>query len=409
MTVKAAWRAGMVAILLGATACTSAQPTASSVPPSASSAPTTATTTAPTTARAPTPITVPTLAPDACARSTLSRLDLAGRVGQVMMVGLEVTDPLGRYDELAAFRIGNVFLAGRSTAGVDVIGEAVGQMQTAAIGTTGTYLHVAVDQEGGNVQTLRGPGFTDLPTALEQAADGPAALGTRTSEWASELARAGITLDLAPVADVVPAGTAAGNPPIGASSRQYGSDPAVVAPLLASVVTALEAAGVGATVKHFPGLGRVQVNTDTSTGAVDEQTTVDDPALQPFVAGIKAGTTAMMVSSASYPQLDPDNLAPFSNAIVEGLLKDRLGFTGVVVSDDLGRAVAVSGRTPGQRAVDFVAAGGDLVLTVDVDDAQPMSSALVARAQGDPGFAARVADAALRVLVSKQDAGLLVC
>jgi len=351
----------------------------------------------------------PEPAPDACARGALNRLDLAGRVGQVMMVGIEVTDPLSGYDEVAGFRIGSIFLAGRSSAGADEIRIVAAQLQADAIGTTGTYLHIAVDQEGGNVQTLRGPGFTDLPTALEQADAGIDGLRSQTAAWAAELAGAGVTLDLAPVADVVPAGTAASNPPIGASARQYGSDPAVVGPLLASVVAALEEAGVGATVKHFPGLGRVRVNTDTSTGAVDEQTTADDPALQPFKAGIDAGATAVMVSSASYPQLDPDNLAPFSTAIVQALLKDRLGFPGVVVSDDLGRAVAVSGRTPGQRAVDFVAAGGDLVLTVDVDDARPMTDALTTRARSDPGFSARLDDAAFRVLVSKQNAGLLIC
>lgn len=359
-----------------------------------------------TTRASPTPPRPP---PDACARTTLARMDMAGRAGQVLLVGVDVGDPQTGYAELAPFRIGSVFLAGRSTAGVDAIRAAVGPLQTAALGTTGAYLHIAVDQEGGNVQTLRGPGFTDLPTALEQASAGPDALGTQTSGWGAELARAGITLDLAPVADVVPAGTAAGNPPIGASSRQYGSEPAAVAPLVAAVTAALERAGVGATIKHFPGLGRVRVNTDTSTGAVDEQTTADDPALQPFGAGIEAGTTAVMVSSASYPQLDPDNLAPFSAAIIQGLLKDSFGFTGVVVSDDLGRAVAVSARTPGQRAVDFVAAGGDLVLTVDVGDALPMSAALIARAQGDRAFATRLSDAALRVLRSKQRAGLLIC
>lgn len=392
----------MVALLLAATACTSTSPPPRDLTPSSSAASTTAT-------RSPTPIAVPAVAVDACARATLARLDLPDRVGQVMMVGLEVGDPLKRYDELAEVGIGNVFLAGRSTAGVAGIHAVVTQLQTSAVGENGVYLHVAVDQEGGNVQTLRGPGFTDLPTALEQASAGPRALGDQASGWAAELASAGITLDLAPVADVVPAGTAVSNPPIGASSRQYGADPAAVAPLLAAVVTALENAGVGATVKHFPGLGRVRVNTDTSTGAVDELTSADDPTLGPFVAGIEAGTTAVMVSSASYPQLDPDNLAPFSAAIIQDLLKDGLDFTGVVISDDLGRAVAVSGRTPEQRAVDFVDAGGDLVLTVDADDAAPMTAALITRAQSDPTFAARLDDAALRVLVSKQDAGLLVC
>ncbi len=389
----------VAALALTLTACTAAEPPTPEPTPTSAAPPTTPYR----------PIAPQRPFAAICAEATLDRLDLAGRAGQVLMVGLDVTDPLARFDELAEYRIGNVFLAGRSGAGIEVIRAAVTQMQTAAIGSTASYLHVAADQEGGNVQSLRGPGFTDLPTALEQAAAGPVALGAQTAVWAAELARAGITLDLAPVADVVPAGTAQSNPPIGASSRQYGAEPAAVALLLAAVVGALEEAGVGATVKHFPGLGRVRVNTDTSAGAIDEQTTADDPALQPIIAGIEAGTTAVMVSSASYPQLDPDNLAPFSAAIMQGLLKDRLGFTGVVVSDDLGRAVAVSDRTPGQRAVDFVAAGGDLVLTVDVDDAQPMTAALIARAQDEPSFAVRLGDAALRVLISKQDAGLLVC
>ncbi|MDQ3579217.1 MAG: glycoside hydrolase family 3 protein, partial [Actinomycetota bacterium] len=103
------------------------------------------------------------------------------------------------------------------------------------------------------------------------------------------------------------------------------------------------------------------------------------------------------------------NIAAFSPAVIGGLLRDRLGFTGVVISDDLGNAVAVADVPTGQRAVAFVAAGGDLVLTVDGDDAEPMTSALLARAASDPSFAARIDDAALHVLISKQDSGLLVC
>lgn len=229
---------------------------------------------------------------------------------------------------------------------------------------------MATDQEGGSVQSLKGPGFTLIPTAVEQGQLSTAELAQQTALWAAELSSAGITLDLAPVADVVPAGTS--------------------------------------TVKHFPGLGRVRANTDTSTGAVDSQTTVDDPALQPFVAGIQAGAAAVMISSAAYPQLDPNELAPFSSAVITDLLRGRLGFGGVVVSDDLGRAVAVQGRPAGQRAVDFVRAGGDLILTVVGSDIALMADALIVAA-GDPAFAARIDDAALHVLTTKQDAGLLVC
>ncbi len=317
--------------------------------------------------------------------------------------------PVAGYTQLVPYAVGSVFLAGRSSAGAAAVATAVTTLQLQATSTTGTFLHVAADQEGGLVQTLTGPGFTSIPDGVEQGRLSKSELAGQTAVWAGELAAAGITLNLAPVADTVPVGTGAANPPIGASDRQYGDDPQAVGVAVSTVVAALQAAGVDATVKHFPGLGRVTANTDTSDQAVDEQTSTEDAALQPFTAGIQAGTTAVMMSSASYPQLDPDNIAAFSPAMIGGLLRDRMGFTGVVISDDLGNAVAVADVPTGQRAVDFIAAGGDLVLTVDGSDAEPMTSALSARATSDPTFAARIDDAALHVLISKQDSGLLVC
>jgi beta-N-acetylhexosaminidase len=115
-----------------------------------------------------------------------------------------------------------------------------------------------------------------------------------------------------------------------------------------------------------------------------------------------------MVSSATYPQLDPASPAVFSPTVV-GLLRDRLGFDGVVMSDDLGRAAAVSQVPVEQRAVDAVAAGVDVVLTVRTADAAPMAQALVDRATADPAFAGRVTGSAERVLALKERFGLLTC
>jgi beta-N-acetylhexosaminidase len=215
-------------------------------------------------------------------------------------------------------------------------------------------------------------------------------------------------MDLGPVADTVPAGTEAQNPPIGAVDRQYGSDPQAVATAVTSVAAALQDAGVVATVKHFPGLGRVRVNTDTDLGAVDPETSPDDPFLEPFAAAVDAGVGAVMVSSATYPQLDPDSPALFSPAVLE-LLRGQLGFDGVVISDDVGIAEAVS-RTPvAQRAVESVAAGVDVVLTVNPGDAAPMAQALIDRAAAEQAFAARVRESAGRVLALKERFGLLTC
>jgi len=117
----------------------------------------------------------------------------------------------------------------------------------------------------------------------------------------------------------------------------------------------------------------------------------------------------VMVSSASYPRLDPTHLAMFSPAIVTGLLRQRLHFAGLVLSDDVGRAVAVQALTPAQRALDFVGAGGDIVLTVVPADVAAMTAALVQRAASDPVFAAQMDAADYRVLLAKVQAGLAAC
>ncbi len=325
------------------------------------------------------------------------------------MVGVPAASAYSGTGPVARLRLGGVFLAGRSSAGVTRTRAAVDALQRTALSTTGVRLLVGTDQEGGLVQTLSGPGFSDIPSALEQGTWSAARLRQRTEGWAAQLTAAGITLDLAPVADTVAVEDRDDNPPIGRYQREYGSDPAVVARQIAVVVSAMHAAGLGSTVKHFPGLGRVHANTDTSTAAVDPVAGPDDPNLQPFAAGIAAGATAVMVSSARYPKLDPAHVAMFSPAIVTGLLRQQMAYTGLVVSDDVGRAVAVRALTPQQRAVSFVGAGGDMVLTVVPADAAPMVAALTARATHDPTFAALLEASAYRVLLTKVHAGLAHC
>jgi len=320
------------------------------------------------------------------------------------MVGVSVADPVAGAAAVSGVPVGGLFLQGRSSAGAAAVGAAVAQLQAEAR----VPLQIAVDQEGGLVQTLTGPGFDDVPTAVEQGRLDPAALQAATTRWAGQLRSAGITMDLAPVADTVPAGTEVGNPPIGAFGRQFGSDPQAVAAAVGTVVGALQDAGVVATAKHFPGLGRVHVNTDTDLGAVDPETGPGDPHLVPFAAAVQAGTGVVMVSSATYPRLDAESPALFSPAVL-GLLRGQLGFAGVVMSDDVGIAAALSQVPVAHRAVRAVAAGVDVVLTVRPADAAPMARALVERATTDPAFAERVRESAGRVLALKERFGLLRC
>ena len=330
----------------------------------------------------------------------------AQRVGQLLMVGGEATgvDP-DTVDAIVAHGVGSVILTGNSTLSTAATAAITARLQQRA---SGARLFMATDQEGGQVRRLRGPGFSAMPSALVQGVLAPATLQSEAKTWGGQLRAAGINLDLAPVADTVPSAAAAGNnPPIGQLDREFGYDPATVTSHVTAFALGLAAAGVDATVKHFPGLGRVTGNTDNSSGVTDRVTTREDPYLAPFASAIRAGVPFVMMSTAVYARIDPAGPAAFSSTIITGMLRGDLGFKGVIISDDVGIAGQVAGYSIADRAVDMIAAGGDMVLTVDPKQAGTMTGALLARAGSDPAFAAKVDAAALTVLAAKQALGLL--
>jgi len=337
--------------------------------------------------------------------AALAALDRRAQVAQLFVVGVPLTG-LSAADALVAGGVGGVFLHGRSTASAADLAAVTGRWAAAAPG--GLRSWVAADQEGGQVQTLQGPGFGDLPSALDQGQLPPDQLTTLADGMGASLEQAGVTLDLAPVADIVPAGTAASNAPIGAFDRQYGSTAAEVVSAAGAVVRGLGAHDVTGTLKHFPGLGSVHGNTDTTADVVDSTTSRDGEQVAAF--GVLSRNPAhpfVMVSSATYQLIDPSTPAVFSPVVITDVLRGDIGFRGPVITDDVGTAVAVRDVPPGERAVRFLAAGGTLVLTVTASPLQAMEDAVLARDGSDPAFAKQV-DAAVRTaLVAKARAGLL--
>ena len=267
---------------------------------------------------------------------------------------------------------------------------------------------VAVDQEGGSVQRLTGPGFSDIPTALKQGKLTDGELQAQAAAWGQELADVGVHYNLAPVADVVPEAKQSSNAPTGKLHRNFGNDAATVSAAVTEFVSGSHDAGVVTSLKHFPGLGEVTVNTDFGV-AVDEDITTDDEYLEPFRAGIAAGADSVMVSSAIFRQIDPDQEGVFSTAIIEELLRQDLGFNKVVISDDLGEAASVGDVAPADRATRFFAAGGDLLINANPAMMADMTKATLAWAEADPANAERVTQSAARVLTLKESAGLGSC
>lgn len=303
---------------------------------------------------------------------------------------------------------GVVYLGGWSTGAADITATSrLIQGQATKEATGGIPMLIAADQEGGVVQQLKGAGFTRLPSAVEQASQGAAAVERLAAQTGRELKAAGVNINFAPVADVVPADLGRGNGPIGKWGREYGNDPASVAAGSDAVVRGLATAGVGATLKHFPGIGRIRGNTDfTATGIVDTVTTRTDPYLAPFRSGIKAGAPLVMLSSAIYSRIDPKNPAMFSPTVIDGMLRGDLGFTGVAITDDI-NAVAVRSVPVAERATRFIAAGGDIALTGDTASAPILVAAIADRAAADKAFAAKVDASVQRVLALKHRLGLL--
>jgi beta-N-acetylhexosaminidase len=217
-------------------------------------------------------------------------------------------------------------------------------------------LLIMVDQEGGQVRRL--PGSPTVSPA-EIGRDGRTSMAFGAGRAAGQnLAGVGINVNLAPVVDVARSGSV-----IGRFERSFGSDVAKVSRLGSAFVRGLESAGVQATPKHFPGLGAAKVNTDVAHVTINLPVStlrrVDET---PFANAIRAGADLVMVSSAVYPAFGPRVPAAFSRPIVEGELRERLGFGGVVVTDALGTPGLAGYGTPRQQAERAAGVSVDVLL-----------------------------------------------
>ena len=365
---------------------------------------------------APSPTAAASPVPSATATATATDGALAGwsleeKVGQLMMVGVDAQAPKQSSNEAVdTHHVGNIFIAGRTTAGSQATQKVISSF-TSKVGpatTRSTPMLVATDQEGGEVQVLAGSGFSDIPSALDQSAQPRDQLVASARTWGKELADVGVNMNLAPVADLVDIARPASNEPIGRWGREYGHDAATVSSQAGAFAEGMQASKVIPTYKHFPGLGRVKDNTDTSAGVVDSTTTrsADTAVSVIFGAAIAAGAPVIMVSSATYSLIDPSAPAVFSSTIVTDMLRREMGFSGVVITDDVSAAVQVQDVSAGDRAVRAIRAGCDIVLaSADPTVAADMVKALISTARSDPAFAARVDESATRVLNLKKSLG----
>jgi beta-N-acetylhexosaminidase len=293
---------------------------------------------------------------------------------------------------VAAGQVGGVILLGRYWTSDSLVAGATGELQSTAC-RAGAPLLVGVDQEGGAVRRLpwAAPTLAAAHMATTDTARGQALAAARA------LRAAGIGIDFAPVADVAVAGSFLG-------TRAFGTDPSSVAPLASAFVSGMQSGGVAATAKHFPGLGSAIESTDDRPVTIGRSAAFLQARLVPFRWAIAAGAKLVMVSSASYPALDPAGTpAVFSRPIVTGLLRGELGFGGVVVTDALDAPAA--SRTP-HAAARAIAAGVDLLLYSRTVPSELGYASLVADASRSAPLRAELAAAGRRIAVLKAWLGL---
>ncbi|MBD5549150.1 MAG: beta-N-acetylhexosaminidase [Lachnospiraceae bacterium] len=221
-------------------------------------------------------------------------------------------------------------------------------------------LFLGVDEEGGTVSRVAGSGLADdVGNMADIGATGDTAAAQEAGAIiGSYLSGYGFNLDFAPVADVV----AEGNETIG--SRSFGSDPNLVAPMVAATVEGMQNSGVSACLKHFPGLGDTMEDTHegmvVTEKSLEDFNTIDFPVYQ---AGINAGADMVMVSHLSVPNVTGDNTpASLSEKMITEILRGQLGYQGIVITDAMNMTAITDYYTADEAAVKALQAGADMIL-----------------------------------------------
>ena len=295
--------------------------------------------------------------------TTLELSELDAKIGQLFMIGL----PGPEMDEETAALIrdhnpGGVILFSRNIEDPVQVARLCRDLQKTANEGEGLPLFLAVDQEGGRVARLKEP-FTTFPgnAAIGASADPIGKAEEFGRVTAEEMTLVGLNMDMAPVMDVQ-----RGELEKHLVGRTFGEDPEMVARLGCTVIRTMQAEGVMAVAKHFPGLGLASLDPHFELPRIDaDRAEIEDVNLPPFKAAIEEGVSAIMTSHAVYPALDPELPATLSSSVLVELLRKKMGFEGLIISDDLEMGAIAKTWGVAEGAVAAFTAGSDVQLVCE--------------------------------------------
>ena len=287
------------------------------------------------------------------------RRDLSA-LGQLFMVGLPgVALDASTHRLIEEFSINNFIYFKRNVESPAQLKKLSGDLREACRKKNLEPPLIAIDQEGGTVARLPEP-FTQFPDArvLAQAENPEKELKEYAGICVRELISIGVNYNLAPVLDVCEAGRE-----FFMERRSLGGNPDVVGRLGTLVVREMQAHGIATCAKHFPGLGAAVVDPHLQLPYVAKAASdLRSQDIQPFQQAIAAGVASIMTSHTIYHQLDPEYPATLSKKILTDLLRNEMGYDGVVITDDLEMGAIEKEGDLGRAAVQAFAAGADLLL-----------------------------------------------
>jgi beta-N-acetylhexosaminidase len=292
--------------------------------------------------------------------TTLDLSELDAKIGQLFIIGLPGPQlDKGTEALIQDYNLGGVILFSRNIEGPIQLTRLCQDLQDLAMEHHGLPLILAVDQEGGRVARLGKP-FTQFAgnAAIGQDEEPEKKADEFGRVTAKEMKMVGLNMNLAPVVDVQ-----RGKPEKHLAGRTFGEDPAKVALLGRTVVRSLQENGIMSVAKHFPGLGRTRLDPHVHLPTIElDMKEMEEVNLPPFQAAINEGVSGIMTSHAIYTALDSERPATLSPRILNQLLREKMGFGGLIITDDLEMGAIAEQWGVAQGALAAFEAGADILL-----------------------------------------------
>lgn len=340
------------------------------------------------------------LSPEEKVDKLVANMSDADKVGQLLMIGIHgktLNDDVKFM--LNEYRVGGIILFDRNMESKDQVKSLITDINKTGKSAGLTPLFIGIDQEGGAVARMEDQ-LIKVPPAEEVGKESVEQAASLAKQVGTELKDLGFNINFAPVADL---GLTYG--------RSFSTNPDEVVRYASAVGKAYEEAGLWYSYKHFPGIGKtdVDLHADTSVVPVSKETLLneDTKVFVDLIKQSKPNTYAIMVSHAMYPQIDPDHPSSLSKAIITDWLRKDMGYNGVVVTDDMDMGALAKHYTFGDMAVQSILAGSDILLVChEYEHMQEAYNGLMKAVKDGRISKERLDESVKRILLMKMSRGI---